>query len=107
MQKPGHIFLFLFALGSVIFGLSLVFPKDKFTLGSFELGFYQPSDLLGTFWNPKEALLEDTQVWTMDTVALDSLPESIVEVIKEAPELDTTLQMGQWDALAQDRKSVV
>jgi hypothetical protein len=101
MQKPGHIFLFLFALGSVIFGLSLVFPKDKFTLGPFELGFYQPSDLLGTFWNPKEALLEDTQVWTMDTVALDSLPESIVEVIKEAPELDTTLQMGQWDALAQ------
>jgi hypothetical protein len=31
---------------------------------------------------------------------LDSLPEEVVEIVKEMPVLDTTLQMGQWDVLA-------
>jgi len=101
MQKPGHIFLFLLALGSVIFSLSLVFPKDKLKVGTFEVGFYQPKDLLGPFWIPNEPMAEEAEAWVLDSVAIDTLPESVVEVIKEVPKLDATLQMGQWDALAQ------
>ncbi len=100
MQKPVHIFLFLVALGLVITGLSFLSPKEKVKVGEFELGFYQPQDLLGPLWTPSEAVLEDTVAWAVDSLDLDTLPAEVVEVVKEMPVLDTTLQMGQWDALA-------
>ena len=100
MQKPVHIFLFLVALGLVITGLSFLSPKDKVKVGEFELGFYQPQDLLGPLWSPGEGVLEDTVAWALDSLDLDTLPAEVVEVVKEMPVLDTTLQMGQWDALA-------
>jgi len=99
MQKPVHIFLFLVALGLVITGLSFLSPKDKVKVGEFELGFYQPQDLLGPLWSPGEGVLEDTVAWAEDSLDLDTLPAEVVEVVKEMPVLDTTLQMGQWDAL--------
>jgi hypothetical protein len=100
MQKPVHIFLFLVALGLVITGLSFLSPKEKVKVGEFELGFYQPQDLLGPLWSPGEGVLEDTVAWAVDSLDLDTLPAEVVEVVKEMPVLDTTLQMGQWDALA-------
>ncbi len=100
MQKPVHIFLFLVTLGLVIAGLSFLSPKDKVKVGDFEFGFYQPQNLLGPLWSPSEAVLEDTVAWVVDSLDLDTLPPEVVEVVKEIPLLDTTLQMGQWDALA-------
>lgn len=100
MHKPVHIFLFLVALGLFITGLSFLAPKDKVEVGEFELGFYQPQDLLGPLWSPSEAVLEDTVDWALDSLDLDTLPAEVVEVVKEIPILDTTLQMGHWDDLA-------
>ena len=85
MQKPVHIFLFLVALGLVITGLSFLSPKDKVKLSEFELGFYQPQDLLGPFWSPGEGVLEDTLAWAVDSLDLDTLPAEVVEVVKQMP----------------------
>jgi len=63
MQKPGHIFLFLLVLGSVILGLSVLSPKEPIKIGPFELSFYQPQDLLGLSW-------EEEQVDSLDTFGL-------------------------------------
>lgn len=100
MQKPVHIFLFLVAIGMVLIGLSFLSPKDKMKFGEFELGFYQPQDLLGPLWSPSEAVPEDTVAWALDSLELDTLPAEVVEVLKEIPVLDSTLQLGQRDALS-------
>jgi len=100
MQKPVHIFLFLVAIGMVLIGLSFLSPKDKMKFGEFELGFYQPQDLLGPLWSPSEAVPEDTVAWALDSLELDTLPAEVVEVVKEIPVLDSTLQLGQRDALS-------
>jgi len=39
-------------------------------------------------------------VGLLDSLDLDSLPAEVVEIVKEMPALDTTLQMASWDALA-------
>jgi len=99
MQKPGHIFLFLLVLGFFVLGLSFLSPKSPLKLGPFELSFYQPQDLLGLQWEEEPVDTLGT-VGLLDSLDLDSLPAEVVEIVKEVPALDTTLQMASWDALA-------
>ena len=50
MNKPGQFFAFLIALGFTVFLFSLFSPKEAVKLGPFELSYYKPSELLGSFW---------------------------------------------------------
>lgn len=99
MQKPGHIFLFLLVLGSVILGLSVLSPKEPIKIGPFELSFYQPQDLLGLSWEEEQVDSLDT-FGLMDSLSLDSLPEEVIEIVTQKPVLDTTLQIAKWDVFA-------
>lgn len=101
MQKPSHIFLFLAALGLTIFGLSLLMPDEKIEVGEFQIGFYTPNDLLGSFWDADDQLYEDTLSVSYDSLFTDSL-HNAVDMEEAEPKpivLDTLLQMKEWDAL--------
>ena len=104
MNKPAHFFLFLFALGSIMLGLSFLSPKEKVQVGPFELGYYTPGELLGVLWQeddstkatlttPKNAVL-DALIEETDTFATPLLSEEteLLPVV-EPIILDTAIQL--------------
>ena len=104
MNKPAHLFLFLFALGALMLGLSFLSPKEKWQVGPFEIGYYTTSELLGTLWsvdstadkaiavpeNPGlDALIEETDTATAPLLSEETqiLPVAVPVV------LDTAIQL--------------
>ena len=71
MNKPGQFFAFLIATGFTVFLLSLFSPKEALKLGPFELSYYKPSDLLGSFW-VEESFAVDTGVSKLKILAVDT-----------------------------------
>ena len=75
MNKPGQFFAFLIAIGFTVFLLSLFSPKEAFKLGPFELSYYKPSDLLGSFW-VEESFAVDTGLSNLNILPVDTaLPD--------------------------------
>lgn len=99
MNTPKHIFFFLVVLGLSVLGLSFLSPSQKVAMGPFELGYYQPSDLLGQLWTAKApikqmATEEDSMVFDFDedldgAIVVDEEPLEVVEQV----ELDTNIQI--------------
>ena len=93
MNKPGHFFGFLVALGIAVFGLSLLLPSGKAALGPFELGYYHPKDLLGPFWTGEQPEATDIEKgadpFGLDSIALEEevVLDSSVVVEERALEL--------------------
>lgn len=74
MNKPAHLFLFLFALGGIMLGLSFLSPKEKWQVGPFEIGYYTPGELLGTLWSDKDSTTSVVPV--PENAVLDALIEA-------------------------------
>ena len=103
MNKPAHLFLFLFVLGSLMLGLSFLSPKEKWQLGPFEIGYYTPEELLGTLWSedstadnaiavPENSVL-DALIEETDTVTAPLLSEETEMLpVAEPVVLDTAIQ---------------
>jgi len=104
MNKPAHLFLFLFALGGIMLGLSFLSPNEKWQVGPFEIGYYTPDELLGTLWSdddstkssvpvPENAVLDalieatDSAVAPLLSGASDLLP------VTKVADLDTAIQV--------------
>ena len=104
MNKPAHLFLFLFVLGSLMLGLSFLSPKEKWQLGPFEIGYYTPEELLGTLWSedstadnaiavPENSVL-DALIEETDTVTAPLLSEETEMLpVAEPVVLDTAIQL--------------
>lgn len=119
MNKPGQFFGFLLALGTVVVALSVVIPNGTTELGPFELGYYQPKDLLGPFWTGEEwtppAEAKDGEFLELDSLDLidetlataDSaevrelkLAEEKARLAVPAPKLDTLIQLVDIQSFA-------
>ena len=72
MNKPGQFFAFLIAIGFTVFLFSLFSPKEAIKLGPFELSYYKPSELLGSFWL-EDAFASDTGVLNLKNLTIDTL----------------------------------
>ena len=104
MNKPAHLFLFLFVLGSLMLGLSFLSPKEKWQVGPFEIGYYTPEELLGTLWSedsaadnaiavPENSVL-DALIEETDTVTAPLLSEETEMLpVAEPVVLDTAIQL--------------
>ena len=105
MNKPAHLFLFLFVLGSLMLGLSFLSPKEKWQVGPFEIGYYTPSELLGALWSEDstvdkaivvpENLVLDALIEETDTVTAPLLYEETEMLpVAEPVVLDTAIQLS-------------
>ena len=105
MNKPAHFFLFLFALGTLMLGLSFLSPKEKWQVGPFEIGYYTPSELLGALWSEDstvdkaivvpENLVLDALIEETDTVTTPLLSEETEMLpVAEPVVLDTAIQLS-------------
>lgn len=119
MNKPSHFFGFLIALGAVVVALSVVIPNGTKEIGPFEVGYYQPKDLLGPFWTGEQwvppAQVKDGEFLELDSLELldqtvassDSaevrklkLAEERARLAVPAPKLDTLIQVVDIQSFA-------
>ena len=54
-------------------GLSFLSTKEKWQVGPFEIGYYTPSELLGTLWSEDSTV--DKAIVVPENLVLDALIE--------------------------------